>query len=328
MTKEQDVKLINMAIVGCGGIVRNVHVRNLVSISGLKIKACVDINEVAAADMCKMCHAEYFTTSLERVLSDSEIDAVFIATLPETHSNISIRAAMAGKAVFCEKPAADTLENCRKLGEVLDRTGAKYMVGYNFRFNDSVQHAYGHFTPDYSMAQVMTNGEPKGVLHNFLNNYCHAVDLMRYFHGCNPISVLAIGNEAPADMNLAQGKMVAAIKFENGSLATIVTGSHCTSPYFGKWFYKFCDSNGNVAEIMNYEKSKVAGSVHSTFDKADSYHSGHRKELELFVDALLHGSPMPIAYEDGLWAAAVMEATRNSYESGKEVRIDMRLSNS
>ena len=315
------MKEVNLAIIGCGGIVRNVHVKNLVSVDKLNVKACMDINEDAASSVCSMCNADYYTTDLDRILNDNSINAVLIATIPETHVDISIKAAKAGKAIFCEKPTADTLENCLKLETVLEQTGAKYMVGYNYRFNNSVQHVFGHFVPDYSISHIMTSGEPKGVLHNHLNNYCHAVDLVRFFHGCNPVSVTATGNEAPSNMQNAMGKMVANIRFENGSISTIVTGSHCASPYFNKWFYKFCDSDSNVAEILNYKKSQVTGSVCSTYEDENSYFSGHRKELEMFVASVLDGQPIPITYQDGLWVSLVMEATRKAYESGREVTI-------
>ncbi len=316
------METVNMAVIGCGGIVRNVHVKNLVSIDRLRVRACMDINETSASEVHDMCHADYHTTDLDRIMHDEDIHAVLIATLPDTHAEISIQAAKAGKAIFCEKPASDTLENCLKLGAVLKQTGAKYMVGYNYRFNHSVQHAHGHWVPDYSMSMIMTRGEPKGVLHNHLNNYCHAVDLVRFFHGCNPVSVTATGNDAPTDMEVAMGKMIANLRFENGSMSTIVTGSHCASPYFNKWFYKFCDSDGNVTEILDYKKSEITGSICSSYADENSYFSGHRKELELFVASVIDGHPIPITFQDGLWVSAVMEATRKSFECGRETRID------
>ena len=318
------MKVVNIAVIGCGGIVKNVHVKNLVSIDRLHVKACMDINEETAASVASMCKADYYTTDLDRILQDDKINAVLIATLPETHTDISIKAAKAGKAIFCEKPVADTLENCLKLGTVLEETGAKYMVGYCYRFNHAVEHAFGHFIPDYSIPHVMAGGEGAnaGILHNYLNNYCHAVDLVRFFHGSNPVSVTATGNEVLSDIQTAGGKMIANIRFENGSISTIATGMRCISPYFGKWFYKFCDSDHNVAEILNYRKSQVAGSLCSSYEDESSYFSGQRKELEIFVACVLEDLPIPITYEDGLWVALVMEATKIAFESGREVKIE------
>jgi predicted dehydrogenase len=63
-------------------------------------------------------------TTVDELLA-SDIDAVYIATLPDSHADYTFRAFDAGKAVLCEKPAAINLS---RLNEVLDVSKSKNLL--------------------------------------------------------------------------------------------------------------------------------------------------------------------------------------------------------
>lgn len=66
--------------------------------------------------------------SLEKLLLDPTIDAVFIATEAPNHVLHCIAALNAGKHVLCAVPAAMTLEECQQLVDAVERTGLTYMM--------------------------------------------------------------------------------------------------------------------------------------------------------------------------------------------------------
>lgn len=66
--------------------------------------------------------------SLEKLLLDSKVEAVFIATPAPDHARHVIATLNAGKHVLCAVPAAMTLDDCYKLREVVRRTGLTYMM--------------------------------------------------------------------------------------------------------------------------------------------------------------------------------------------------------
>ena len=75
--------------------------------------------------MCKSTHENTYETrlfyfpdpsgELDQVMRDSKVDAVIISTPTFTHEELVDKSLEAGKAVFCEKPLAETVEATRRL---------------------------------------------------------------------------------------------------------------------------------------------------------------------------------------------------------------------
>lgn len=74
-----------------------------------------------------------YETDWRRLIERKDIDLVDIGTPGSTHAEIAIAAAKAGKHVFCEKPLANSLDECRKMLEAVRATGVKHMVNFNYR---------------------------------------------------------------------------------------------------------------------------------------------------------------------------------------------------
>ena len=72
------------------------------------------------------------------LISDPEVQAVFVAVRDQYHEEIAVAALEAGKAVYLEKPMAITIEGCDRILETAYRTGSKLMVGHNMRYMDFV----------------------------------------------------------------------------------------------------------------------------------------------------------------------------------------------
>ncbi|MFM1904835.1 MAG: Glucose--fructose oxidoreductase precursor [Planctomycetota bacterium] len=67
-------------------------------------------------------------TDYADVLADKEIDAVHINSPIPDHAAMSLAALEAGKHVMCTVPMATSLDDCRKIVELCDKTGLKYMM--------------------------------------------------------------------------------------------------------------------------------------------------------------------------------------------------------
>jgi predicted dehydrogenase len=76
------------------------------------------------------------------LLKDREIDAVVIASPNAMHADMCVAAAAAGKHIYCEKPMAITLADCRRIREAVSRAGVKYLIGYHRRLNPLYQYAH------------------------------------------------------------------------------------------------------------------------------------------------------------------------------------------
>jgi predicted dehydrogenase len=71
---------------------------------------------------------EHRYTDYNELLKDKNIDAVHINTPIQNHAEQSIKALKAGKHVACTVPMATTVEECRQIVEVVNKTGLTYMM--------------------------------------------------------------------------------------------------------------------------------------------------------------------------------------------------------
>ena len=73
--------------------------------------------------------------SVEELVADPTIEAVFIATPAALHVPQAMIAAQAGKAVFCEKPLGPDLDECRRLVEYCEENNIPHGHGFSSRYN-------------------------------------------------------------------------------------------------------------------------------------------------------------------------------------------------
>src|SRR6266446_10241127 len=73
------------------------------------------------------------STDWKQVVNSKEIDIVDINTPNDTHAEIAIAAAKAGKAVLCEKPLAMNVKQAKRMVEAVNKAGVVNMVCHNYR---------------------------------------------------------------------------------------------------------------------------------------------------------------------------------------------------
>jgi len=78
--------------------------------------------------------------SVEQVIVNSDIDAIFICTPNYLNKSLSIQSLEAGKHVFCEKPPAFTVKELEEVRAIEKKSGKVLMYGFNHRYHESIQH--------------------------------------------------------------------------------------------------------------------------------------------------------------------------------------------
>jgi predicted dehydrogenase len=76
---------------------------------------------------------ERYETDWRKVVANPEIDVIDVSTPGNLHAEIAIAAAEAGKAVFCEKPIGNTLEEATRMLEAVEKAGVPNAVFHNYR---------------------------------------------------------------------------------------------------------------------------------------------------------------------------------------------------
>ena len=128
-------RIVNVGIVGCGGIANGKHLPSLSKIPNVRIVAFCDIiPERAQGSKEKYGTADAKVyTDYKELLKDENIEVVHVLTPNREHAQITIDALYAGKHVMCEKPIAKTAADARRMYEAAKATGKKLTVGYQHR---------------------------------------------------------------------------------------------------------------------------------------------------------------------------------------------------
>jgi len=102
-------------------------------------KTIVDINEEIARDAKDRFSFDSYSTDWHDIINDPLIDIVDICTPNNSHAEIAIAAAKAGKHIICEKPLSLTVEQARAMKQACDENNTITMVAFNYRNTPAVQ---------------------------------------------------------------------------------------------------------------------------------------------------------------------------------------------
>ena len=101
-------------------------------------KIVVDLTEELAADARDRFGFENYSTDWRAVLQDPKIDIVDICTPNDSHLEIAVAAAKAGKHILCEKPLARTAREAKEMLDAVEAGGVTHMVAFNYRHTPAV----------------------------------------------------------------------------------------------------------------------------------------------------------------------------------------------
>jgi predicted dehydrogenase len=223
---------------------------------------------------------EEAATDWREVVKRSDIDLVDISTPGDSHAEIAIAAARAGKAVLCEKPLANSVKEAEKMLQAAQKAGVVHMVCHNYRRIPAVMLAkrlieegrlgtLRHFRGTYLQDWIVDPNFPlvwrldkrqagSGALGDIAS---HSIDLARFLMG--EISEVSAALETfiterplPDDPR-RKGRVTvddataAVVRFENGALGSI----EATRMALGRKNYNRFEINGSKGSIaFNLER--------------------------------------------------------------------------
>lgn len=186
---------INLGLIGCGRLMREVHLPNLQRLGGIRIRAFAEPGVAARTEMAALLPQAEVEDGAPALLNRKDIDAVIVATPPETHEQLAVAALEAGKHLYLEKPLAISLEEGQAVLAAEARASVVAMIGFNYRFHSSyhalrtmivngtlgkVVHVWSTFTiaappsHDWRQRSAAGGGGP------LLDLFSHEADLIRY----------------------------------------------------------------------------------------------------------------------------------------------------
>src|SRR5690348_1027684 len=136
---------------------------------------------------------ESVETDWKKLVSRDDIDAVDICTPNDTHAEIAIAAAQAGKMVLTEKPLARNIEEAKQMVDAVEKAGVKNTVWYNYRRLPAVTLA----------KQIIDSGKLGKIFHyraNFLQDWTISADLPQGGEGLWRLDASVSGSGVTGDL--------------------------------------------------------------------------------------------------------------------------------
>jgi len=329
---------LKVALAGLGRIGK-IHLKNLCrNFPEIEVVAVMDV-----LDESKSIADEYnipvFVKDFDELLAVDGVDAVVICSPTDTHADYVVKAAKAGKQIFCEKPLDLSLEKVQEVLTMVEECGVKLMLGFNRRFDPEfkkirelvVNNAVGN--PQIIKITSRDPGPPpvsyiKVSGGMFLDMTIHDFDMARYISGKEVKEVFAKG-AVMVDPEIGEAgdidTAVIILTFEDDTMAVV---DNCRKSGYGYDQRLEVFGSKGMAHINNnfpnshklYTSSGISGDLPLHFF-LERYDASYNQEIREFVDALVSGSEMPVNGNDGLQSIAIGLAAKKSLAVGRPVKL-------
>lgn len=121
---------ITWAVIGAGNVCEVKSVPGMYKTENSEVKTVMRRNAEKAEDFAKRHGIPQFTTNIDDILNDPDIDIVYISTPPSSHCELTLKVAAAGKAVYVEKPMANSIEECNLMIGACKKANVPLLVAY------------------------------------------------------------------------------------------------------------------------------------------------------------------------------------------------------
>ncbi len=193
---------IRWGIIGCGNVTEVKSGPGFQKASGSELIAVMRRTGRLAEDYAKRHGISRWYDNADALISDPEIDAIYIATPPGSHLEYALKACDAGKPAYVEKPMARNFDECRQMVDSFRSSGLKLFVAYYRRAlprflkvkeivasgslgtvtTVSYRYAEPQWTinPDHSPWRLVAAQSGGGI---FFDMGCHALDILDFILG-------------------------------------------------------------------------------------------------------------------------------------------------
>lgn len=331
---------VNVGVIGAGRIGK-LHAENLVArVAGARVLAIADVVASAAQETAARFNIPTATADYREVLANPDIHAVAICSATDTHSQMIVEAAQAGKHIFCEKPIDFDLSRIDRALATVDKAGVTLQVGFNRRFDpnfaqlrQTVQeggigqpHILRITSRDPAPPPVSYIKSSGGI---FLDMTIHDFDMARFVMGSEVTEVYAVG-AVLVDPEIGEAGDIdtAAItlRFDNGAIGIIDNSRKATYGYDQR--VEVFGSKGAITTENNTPYRTIisdASGVHSPLPLyffLERYAESYIREMQAFIRAIENDQMPPVVGIDGRVPVVIGLAASKSVKENRPVKLD------
>jgi predicted dehydrogenase/threonine dehydrogenase-like Zn-dependent dehydrogenase len=322
---------LRVGCIGAGGFARGIIFPHLRSSAGLILESVASSTGAAAAS-ARTGFGFAMAESPSELLDNPNVDAVFILTRHNSHAGYVKAALEKGKCVFVEKPLAINREQLEMVRTAYSKALAEgrspfLMVGFNRRFSPLTERLKTFFSgrSEAMLVHIRCNAgfipreswiqEPEQG-GRIVGELCHFVDWARAVVGCPMQTLSAVS--LPDAGRYSCDNVTVTIGFEDGSVANLLYLANGDRTIGKEYFEVFC--GGGIARIDDF-KTLYLSRNGKTETLKGGRDKGHRREMELTLEAMKLGKDAPIPVEQLIEVTSVTYAIDDAIKTQRTVSI-------
>jgi glucose-fructose oxidoreductase len=272
--------------------------------------------------------------NFDSIANNPDIDVVYVVLPPSMHAEYVIRAAKAGKHVWCEKPMAPTAKECQAMIDACRKNKRSLAIGYRLQHEPTTQ-AYRRIIQQQQLGKVQSVSCEAGYPENRTDHWkqkkemgggvlgdmgVYAIQGARFGAGAEPLAVIkakAYTNRPQIYKNGLDEIVEATLQFPGGVLANIKASyaENINSLHVG------CQRGELVVSpYQPYEGVRARSPL------GEIYHDyrtpwQQAKQMDDDAQAIMQKKPMLVPGEEGLRDIRIVEAIYQSAATGRQVSL-------
>lgn len=348
--------MFKVGIVGAGNIAMNAHVPAYAKLTDrVKIVAVADVNFERAKAAAEKLGCDAYA-SVEEMLEKADIDYVDICTWNREHASVAIAAAKAKKAILCEKPMSNSLENSLAMEKAIRENNVPFMLAVVTRYGVDAQvaeemRASGRLGEIYLAKAVYTRrrGTPIGWFTDkkrsgggpVIDLGVHCIDRAWYLMGRpKPVSVSASCSYAIGDFKTkgvdrwcafdkgdgtfdTEDSATAYIRFENGAvmMADVAWAQNGEGQNYIQLYGSKAGVSFNPLTVYGENNEGYLSDEKVSIDTNAKTGDFFYNEIAHFLDCLESGETPISSLDDALTMQRILDGIYRSAEEKKEVTL-------
>lgn len=329
--------MMNWGLIGASTIASQHMIGAIRAQAGHNIRSVLSSDAARGAHYANQHEIEASTTSIEEILSDRDIDAVYISTTNEKHLPQAMAAIEAGKHVLCEKPLAMRADEAAEIAKAAHTAGV--VLGTNHHLRNAGSHlAIKQLIDEGSLGEVLSirifhavmlpenlrgwrvndAAAGGGVIPDIV---VHDADTVRFHLEEDPETVTAIESASAMSEGVEDSSMTL---WQMPSGVQVMTHESFTHPFAPTGFEVHGTKGSVLARNVMTQQPVGEITLHNTDGQKNirfSQHNLYERSVRLFVDAMAGTGSPAASGVDGVKSLAVAEAVKSAATTGQRTKV-------
>lgn len=332
-------KTIRWGIIGCGDVTEKKSGPGFQKAKNSELIAVMRRTSEKAEDYARRHKVPKWYDDADKLINDPEIDAVYIATPPETHKYYTLRVSAVGKPVYVEKPMARSFKECQDMISACEKNQVPLFCAYYRRslpkFLKVKELLESGIIGDPRSIRVVLSQMPQADQYGtdsppwrvipqisgggfFFDLASHTLDLLDFYFG--PISSACGHAENQMNSYSAEDIVSASFVFENGIVGN---GLWCFTSNIEEDLVEIVGQNGKIVfSTFSLEPITIHAKNKQVSIKIDHPEHIQQPHIQSIIDELLGVGKCPSHGETAARTSRVMDQITEKWRTSIGIKFD------